>query len=388
MKILYDHQILAAQKVGGISRYFCEIISGLHEIEDLTFDLALKYSNNEYINPDILPRNIEKNRSAYEDYFHGLDFKGKWALYKIWRNIRKPLDLDDANKRLSIEALQAQDFDIFHPTYYDDYFLPYLGAKPFVLTVYDMIHELYPEYFSLSDQTSIRKRKLAEKSNKIIAISEHTKRDLIQIFDIPSEKIQVIHLASSIESSLQSDIKTLALPEKYLLFVGTRTGYKNFYFLVNGLRSILENDQSLHIVCAGSSFNKNELAFFEQQGILDRVHSYQVNDEELKEIYKCALVFIFPSLYEGFGLPVLEAFACGCPTVLSNVSSLPEIGGDAALYFEPKDMKSMQNVVSQVLYDDQLRADLIRRGSKQAQNFSWKRTNYETVAVYRHVSKS
>ena len=362
MKILYDHQVFEVQKIGGISRYFCEIIESLGKTGAVKVDLALKYSENEYLKNSGFSKEIESNPGNYENFLGGREFKGKWSLYELRNKLRSPIDLNAVNKRMSIAALQRQDFDIFHPTYYDDYFLPYIGAKPFVLTVYDMIHEIYPEYFNLADLTSERKRKLAQKATKVIAISERTKKDLVQFCDIPAEKVEVVHLANSMNSHFDAKISLLALPARYVLFVGSRSVYKNFYFFINGIRAILATDPTLHVVCTGSSFNKNERVFFDQHGLTGRIHCYAASDAELEVLYKQAIVFIFPSLYEGFGLPVLEAFGSSCPVVLSNTGSLPEVGGDGAIYFEPKDAHSLQTAISAVLYSGKTRADLIESG--------------------------
>ena len=386
MKILYDHQIFEQQKFGGISRYFCEVIEGLNRFENTIVDISLKYSKNEYIGKSIFSQKINENPSAYENFIPGREFKGKWNLYALRNKIIKPVETDEVNKFLSIEALKKQDFDVFHPTYYDDYFLPYMGNKPFVLTVYDMIHEIYPECFSLADKISEKKRELAKVAHKIVAISECTKKDLIRFFGIPSEKITVTHLATSMDSAASHTALlplASALPKRYILFVGARTVYKNFYFFINSMRLLMEADPTLHIFCTGGPFNRNEKIFFETHGIANRVHQLAASDAELEVLYQRALAFVFPSLYEGFGIPVLEAFSNACPAVLANAGSLPEIGGDAAVYFEPKDAQSVHAAMSEVLYNAGRRAELVALGNQRLQQFSWHRTCLETEAVYR-----
>lgn len=386
MKILYDHQIFEQQKFGGISRYFSEVIEGLSRFENTVVDISLKYSKNEYIKKSIFSQKISDDPSAYENFIPGREFKGKWNIYALRNKIIKPVETDEVNKFLSVEALKKQDFDVFHPTYYDDYFLPYLGNKPFVLTVYDMIHEIYPECFSLADKISEKKRDLAKVAHKILAISECTKKDLIRFFGIPSEKITVTHLATSMDSAASHAIPlplASALPKRYILFVGARTVYKNFYFFINSMRLLMEVDPTLHIFCTGGPFNRNEKIFFETNGIANQVHQLAASDTELEVLYQHALAFVFPSLYEGFGIPVLEAFSNACPAVLANAGSLPEIGGDAAVYFEPKDAQSVHAAMSEVLYNAARRAELVALGNKRLQQFSWRRTCRETEAVYR-----
>lgn len=388
MKILYDHQAFEMQKFGGISRYFSELISQLDGSPTATVEVAIQYSHNEYLKNTRFGLKTQENPDSYEKFMEGREFRGKWNLYAVKKKFSKPIIAEAVNKEVAIAALQRQDFDVFHPTYYDDYFLPYIGNKPFVLTVYDMIHEIYPEYFNLTDRTSDRKRRLAQKAHKILAISECTKKDLVQFFGLPAEKIEVVHLASSMRPMATQPLRLSTpseLPMRYVLFVGSRTVYKNFFFFINSMRALLEADLGLHIVCTGAAFSKNERVFFEIHGLSDRVHYRAANDAELQTLYQQAQVFVFPSLYEGFGLPVLEAFSCDCPVVLGNAGSLPEIGGDGALYFEPKDMQSLQAAMSQALYDQSLCAELVLRGQRRLALFGWRRTCRGTEAVYRDL---
>ena len=248
-----------------------------------------------------------------------------------------------------------------------------------------MIHEIYPEYFNLADQTSKQKRELAQRAAKIIAISECTKRDLINLFDIPEQKIKVIHLANSEGINAASAQPPQGLPKKYLLFVGSRSQYKNFYFFINSITSLLEADSALHVVCAGSPFNRNEKTFFEHLGLAGRMHAYSVSDSELGVLYTQAQAFVFPSLYEGFGLPVLEAFAAKCPVVCSSSGSLPEVGERAALYFQPKDGASIRTAIRKVMSEDETRMELIERGTERLASLSWDRTAHLTGAVYQEV---
>jgi glycosyltransferase involved in cell wall biosynthesis len=281
--------------------------------------------------------------------------------------------------------LKSSAFDILHPTYYDKYFLEYT-SKPFVLTVYDMIHEIYTEYFSLQDPITKNKKILCDKASRIIAISEQTKQDLIDIFKIPEEKIDVTLLASDFGSV--SLVKPIIQREmkKYILFVGNREGYKNFYFTVIALVDILLGDKNIELLCTGRPFTKDEITFLSNFGVQDRVYNiYLNNDNELAWIYANAELFIFPSLYEGFGFPLLEAFANECPVVSSSGGSLPEVGGDAALYFNPKSTREIQDATANVLYNSATRTQLIGKGEKQLAKFTWDKCRTETVEVYKKV---
>ena len=386
MKILYDHQIFETQKVGGISRYCYELLYGLARFNDVVVELSLKHSPNEYLKNSQFSKKIEPDPDNYENFLQGREFIGKWSLFNLRKIFRRLGQAKSGNVERSIAALKKQEFDIFHPTYYDDYFLPYLGGKPFVLTVHDMIHDIYPEHFNLSDQTSIKKRNLALLATKIITVSECTKIDLIQFYGIPPDKVEVIHLACSKYAHESENVVRPAMPARFLLYVGTRSGYKNFYFFLNSIGRVLKADPTLHVVCAGTAFSDNEMAFIMQHEFAARVHSFSVTDAVLWQLYKRALALVFPSLYEGFGLPVLEAFGLDCPAILSNSGSLPEIGGEAAIYFYPKDANSIQAAISKTIYgSEQFRRNLVVRGNLRAQQFSWENTCRQTEKVYRQI---
>lgn len=367
MKILYDHQIFTTQKYGGISRYFYELIKAFETMEDVQTDIPLLISNNYYIS--------DKNYVKHMNFFKNKEFRGKHRLMLM------------LNKPNMISELKKQDFDVLHITYYNSYFLKYLGNKPFVLTVYDMIHEKFQNMFPSNDKTSLYKKILIEKASKIIAISQSTKNDLIEFFDVDPSKIEVIYLANSMV--LTETIKlTATIPKNYLLFVGSRAGYKNFDRFIYSSEKLLKENYDLSIVCAGGGqFNEYEISLFNKLNIRDKVYQYNLDDELLAHFYKNASLFIFPSLYEGFGIPVLEAFACECPLVCSNTSSLPEIAADAAEYFDPYSEASMHNAMNNVLNDSIYRQKLVDNGNKRLKLFSWEQTAIYTKKVYESVIK-
>lgn len=365
MKILYDHQIFTWQKYGGISRYFYEIIRGIDGIQDISYEVPLFVSNNHYIS--------DKKYIKYVDLLSNIHFKGKNRMFKL------------LNKTNTIFKLKHHNFDIFHPTYYDPYFLKYLNNKPFVLTVHDMIHEKFSEMFSPFDKTTKQKRLLVEKAAKIIAVSQNTKKDLMEIFGIDGTKIEVVYHGNSMFPQLNIPFG-YELPQKYLLFVGNRFIYKNFNRFITSMAELLKKDRELFVVCVGGGkFTNNEIEQFKELGISKQVLQYNVNDDVIANFYKNAIAFIFPSLYEGFGIPLLEAFACGCPVVCSNGSSLPEVADDAAYYFDPYNEESIKDAVLRILNDKDLRQELIAKGQRRLKQFSWQRTVEETIKIYKSV---
>lgn len=364
MRILYDHQIFMMQPFGGISRYFNEL---------------MQVKNNEIEINKLWPGpQIEAPKLS-------LTSRGtRFIKRKLGQEIPQINTYDTFVKN----TIEEKHYNLFHPTYYDPYFLE-LTNKPFVLTVYDMIHEVYKEYFDGNDNTSHRKRLLCDKATEIIAISENTKHDLQTIFNIPEEKIHAILLASDFDKVQPSKPHQVEGINKYILFTGLRTIYKNFYLPLIALSEILKADKDLQVLCTGYEFTESELTFFKDLGIENQVkHVYLKNDRELAWAYQNAEVFIFPSLYEGFGFPLLEAFASDCPAITSGGGSLKEIGEDAALYFNPKDCKSIQDTAYKALYDTETREELISKGRKQYKKFSWDQCRLETFEVYKKACAS
>lgn len=366
MKVLLDYQTFTYQTYGGISRYFCEIINNFGKNRLSDYDVGIKYSNNYYLQ--------ESELVKVNSFFPDRDFKGKGKIQGFF------------NQRVTVKKIKKSDFDVFHPTYYNPYFLKYLKNKPFVLTVYDMIHEKYPGEFPSNDTTAERKKLLVHKADRIIAISENTKKDILEYYgDIPEDKISVIYLANSLKpQAIDNDNKKI--PERYLLVVGNRYHYKNCLFMIESIAQLLREDKTLFLICSGGgNLIEYEKNLFRRLGISDKVLYYPANNEMLIKLYSHALAFIFPSLYEGFGIPALEAMDCGSPAILSNTSSLPEVGGNAAHYFDPQDAASILKAVSEVIYDKELRNSLITKGYEQAGKFTWKKTAEETVRLYRSL---
>jgi len=363
MKILYDHQMFTEQRFGGISRYFFELIRNMKPDSDVTTSLLV--SDNYYVSTtDDVP---------HTRFLPSKCFRGKIRLMTV------------LNKIMSTLKLKRQSYDVFHPTYYDPYFLKHIGDKPFVLTVLDMIHEKMSDQIHGRNQVSINKKLLVDKATKIIAISENTKRDLVEIFGVDESKVEVVYLGYSMEPG---DDVTIDAPENYILFVGSRHGYKNFDRFILGIKDILRDTPDLSLACVGGgAFNYTEVQLFRQLGIEEKVVQRNLTDEVLAQFYKNALLFVFPSLYEGFGIPVLESFACGCPLVCSNTSSLPEIAGKAAEYFDPDSEASIESAVRKVLDSTELREAMIGRGKEQLKKFSWEKTAEQTLKVYESVVK-
>ncbi len=368
MKILYDHQSFSGAKYGGVARYFYDLMHNLKHQQGVDVSLALKFSNNDYLkNGDI------KNVTPF-DFFVGY--------------VKTNMLFSQINRFNSVIQLATQDFDVFHPTYFKDYFLPFLGKKPFVITHHDLIPEKFPEkYAGLDGFSKLQKQKILDKAAKVIAVSENTKQDLLEVFTIAPEKIEVIYHSTHFATYKPAEDFDIATPKKYLLYIGNRENYKNFTFFVQSIASILKKDGDLYLVCGGNGkFTETEQSLFAQLGIRKKlIHQEIANDDVLYRLYQKATAFVYPSLYEGFGIPILEAFACGCPVILSKCSCFPEVAQLAALYFKADDATDIVQKVEQLLLNSELRLDLVQKGYHRLKSFSPEITAQKTLEVYKSV---
>lgn len=396
MKILYDTQCFNTQKFGGISRYFCEIMKNLPNAAEIS--LPCIYSDNEYLKQANLVSLKEfKDKNSFECFLSGINFIGKKQLYSFKKRVltsiffknkfhRRNLSPIVINKQECIKALQNQDFDVFHPTYFDPYFLEYIGQKPFALTIHDMIYELYPEFFSNAEEIIKNKKLLAEKAAKIIAVSNKTKEDIVKFYGSSfADKIEIIYHGSSLKASYPASESTNFKTRfgRYFLYTGARNVYKNFLFMIESCAEFLI-EKDLKIVCSGSPFSDIEQKFFDSLNISNRVIHYFASDNELFWLYKNAIAFIFPSYYEGFGIPILEAFEAETPCLLAKSSCFPEIAEDAALYFDPKAKNEIVSAMSNVL-DKNIAGHLVEKGKERLKDFSWKKTAERTLNIYKSL---
>ena len=286
------------------------------------------------------------------------------------------------------KAINSFHPDILHETYFSwDGYCP-LGAKK-VLTVYDMIHEKYADSFEGSVGTSNPKRIAAQRADHVICISESTRQDLVNICQIPIEKTSVIYLGvEDIFSPIPQDIDSQCkLPKNYLLYVGKRDGYKNFIGFLSAFSASRYLKDNYSIVCfGGGALEPSELSSADELGLKpNQLVHYFGSDELLASIYRKAQALIYPSLYEGFGLPPLEAMASGCPVICSNTSSLPEVVGTSGEYFDPLSQKSMMEAMEGVLSTSKRREELITLGYVQASKFSWEKCAKETMREYQKL---
>lgn len=384
MKVLYDSQAFT-QKYGGISKSFCELIKNLPQ--NVQWEIAIKQSNNIHLRQLNLVPNLEQNQLYCDNFLTKKNFKGKNRLYNLCNKLLPNLPtLEHINRKYEEKLLRQGDFDIFHPTFFDDYYLSLLSKKPFVLTIHDMMPELFPQYFKQNDLQIIKKRKLVKKAAAIIAVSEKTKADIVNILGVPPEKIEVIYHGGP-EIDTRSRYEDPIIQGKYILYVGNRAGYKNFKQFIEGFALFAQELDDIKLVCTGPEFSKNELKLIQENNIRKKVIHYFANDVEIGNLYSHALTFAYPSLYEGFGMPILEAYAYGCPVFLSKCSCFPEIAGNAAIYYDTQigaqDIASKLSMIYR--YDAKERQALINVGYKQLSLYSWQKSALKLAKLYESI---
>lgn len=368
MKILFDHQAFSLQKYGGISRFLAAMIYHLSNDTQTTVKPYFGYTENVYVKEYGLQKNT----------------------FKIIRNLKSTLKerilkvaLPHLNKIGIINLLIKQDFDLFIPTYYDTYFIPYLKKKPFVFIVYDMIHERYPEYYPNSHNLIQSKKRLALRADLIIAISHNTKNDLLAAYpEIQKDKIKVVYLSHSFDilKPNKSDVG-----DKYILFVGSRARYKNWTTFIRGCVEALQIDPVLRVVCiGGGALDNTEIELLSSLNIADRVVQLTADEPTLYTYYINAQLFVFPSLYEGFGIPIVESMYSGCPVLLGDHSSFREVAQEAAYYTDVNNSNEISKAIIDILSNKELRDSLISKGIKRAEAFSWKQSAIQFEA---HISK-
>lgn len=360
-KILYDNQMFTFQRFGGVTRYFADLMYNLPAGEFVA-DMPMRYCENHYV--------TETYGHKYESIKFPKNYRIKRLIYAI------------VNNHIAKQAVKHNDYDIFHPTYFSPYFLKAIKnrQKPFVLTIHDMTFERYPQDVLIYDRTIPHKKRLVAEADHIIAVSENTKRDIVEILGTDPTKISVVHHGyRAIAEPAQQ------LFNRYVLYVGERKGYKNFLPWLSAIRPLFNLDPELKIVCTGSPFTHSEQKLFARWNISDRLLHISANDAQMASLYRHALCFAFPSHYEGFGIPILEAFANGCPVCLSNASCFPEVAGDAAMFFNPNDAQSMQDSLKELLVSSTLREELKKKGALRSKDFSLERMVAQTCDVYRKL---
>lgn len=279
--------------------------------------------------------------------------------------------------------------DICHPTYYEVCSREPASALPgpMVLTVYDFIVQRMPHIFSTASDLIAIQRAAIEAADRIICISESTLRDLEEFYPGRASRATVVPLASGLEP--RDAILSPEPPAPYFLFVGSRTGYKNFHLTLHALAALSGEAGEIPLVVIGQKrLDRHEMALIDSLGLEGRVRFERCDDDNrLAGWYRESLALLYPSSYEGFGIPVLEAMQCGTVAIAARATSIPEVAGDAAILVPAEDVAALAEAMQQVADQPALRSRLIEAGHRQAARFHWDRTARETVAVYESMGR-
>lgn len=364
IKVLFDHQKFSTQRYGGITRYFANIIEGIKTEQDFSYQIGCLYSPNFYIRNESIFLNNAFGRRLFDSRLRN-------RIYSV-------------NQKYCERLLKGGNFDVFHPTYYDSYFIG-RTKKPVVVTIHDMTHERFPEYFWAQDTLTRNKRLNIEAADKIIAISETTKADLLTYSNVDPSKIEVIY--HGIETELPAVIEDVPeMPSSYFLYVGDRSGYKNFYRFLDAFKKLSEKYKDIHVILAGGgALARADREVISRLRLQDRIKHLHVSDGQLNYLYKNSIAFVYPSLHEGFGLGILEAFRVGCPVILSDTPCFREIGADAVNFFDTYDVDSQLASMEKLLTEDGYRSELIERGYKRLLDFELKTSLNQTYNVYKSL---
>jgi glycosyltransferase involved in cell wall biosynthesis len=363
LHICFDPQIFAQQDYGGVSRYFCETAIRLAAAPDTEVSVLAFGHVNAHV-ADV-PRRIVVGR----------------RLPMLPQPALRPLSR--FNQLLARAWLGRRPADIVHETYYSGMRTAKPGV-PTVVTVFDMIHEKFPDYAPRTRRIADEKRAAIQRADHLICISENTRRDLEQLYGIGRSRASVVRLGFAFKNASGLGDERSPISEPYILYVGKRGGYKDFASL---LRAYAANASLMHrfaLVCFGDApFSAPEQALMTELGVTPgRVFHRGGNDALLATHYRHAALFVYPSRYEGFGMPPLEAMSQGCPVVCSNAASLPEVVGDAAEMFEAGNPEALRAAIESVLDSPHRAAVLRESGRRRAGEFSWETCARQTRQVY------
>ena len=363
IKVAFDHQIFAIQRHGGISRYFSRLLDFLPGQQVTARALAPLHVNS-YIDAET-PRRVWGRRLPDG---------------RIARRIAR--DVDGVLQRPLTYLFTP---DIVHETYYASKRTAPRRCRV-ALTVYDMIHELFPDLFP-NDDTVVRKADAIGRADHIFCISQNTRDDLIRFFPEAADRTSVTLLGFDNAPDLPNT-STRAMTRPYILFVGGRHGYKNFSALLEAYAGSPALRGGFDLLCIGGGpLLPPETEAIGKAGLQASVRHETVDDATLHRRYRDAALFVYPSLYEGFGIPPLEAMSADCPVVAMNASSIPEVCGDAAEYAVPGDPTSLLKAMENVIGDERRANELRAAGRARLACFSWQRCAEQTARCYRALAR-
>jgi glycosyltransferase involved in cell wall biosynthesis len=360
--VAYDPQIFLMQKRGGISRYFVELIKAFQENPDLG------------INPVLINYKVVNEYAISE--LQELGARDCSGTLQPWRELFLSL----------VKPADDNNWDVVHHTFYQKNFLKKYRAHVQAVTLYDMIPEITNARGRFGNP-HLAKETYLKKCDLIFSISNSASADAKRIYGISNFQTHLTYLAHSQAFTLEKEIQSVR-DSRYILFVGNRDGYKQGNLLIEAFAELTDLEDLRLIFVGGGQFSESEEKLISKLKLTGRVSHENASDSELNELYRQAELYVMPSQYEGFGIPALEAMAVNCPVLLSNTSSLPEVGGDAARYFTAGNKHSLAGEIRGIVANCDVRKSMVEAGKIQVGSFSWEKCAQETANAYQNALKT
>lgn len=368
MRILFDHQAFSLQNTGGISRYFYELIKYLNSIEDVRTETLLGFSSTMWPIWEASQPNGKVIHWGKRLFSAGMP---TYVLNELLLNVR---------------SVGMGKVDIYHNTLYR--FMPAVRARRFVATHHDCIQERFPELFPNLPRIKAAKRRMFQQADLVFCNSESSRADLEYFYGVEPGRCKVIHHAVS--PMVRSETGKAELSQRvrrpFLLYVGVRADYKNFKgFLSAFAEAKLHTDYDMMVI-GGGPFSDDELQLVRSFNLQSAVISVPfASPDMLAEAYSSARLFVYPSLYEGFGLPPLEAMLMGTPALVAACPATLEVCRDAAIFFDPLNQSDFVTKLKSALENETMRQEKVEIGLKLVQRYKWSRTAEQALAAYRSI---
>jgi glycosyltransferase involved in cell wall biosynthesis len=369
--VFMDEQAFLMQKAGGISRYFCMLAEELSRTQRIHVHLFGGISANLHLHEISANPFLHPTRCRRRDRWRINSLLAR--ISRVWR--RRTFDMV---RRRFLKV-------IYHPSFYE--VDPWIAARAdaTAVTFFDMIPEWLAQQAPIERPSELldQKRAAANQAQAIIAISHATRADILKFYPELRTPIAVTHLASRLDlvGKSRGTVSATRFPKRYFLMVGNRHGYKNGMTVLRAFAKLATHTDVELIAFGGEPFSADEQAVLQENQAATRWRQVGGDDQLLAAYYGHAIGLVYPSSYEGFGLPILEAMQTGCPVITASNSSLPEVGGDAAIYVNPNNLAELAGAMSRLLESEDYRKDMIMRGRKQAARFSWEETARLTLAT-------
>ena len=363
MQVFFDYQTFTTTQYNGISRYFVELAARLSVYPDVKVKV---------VSPIIRSLFLGEQRSRVPTV--GIDLS---HVKRLPAKVVRPIDAVLFNSYVKFDVP-----DIVHETAYGRKKTVPKSAR-MVTTIHDTIPDRFPNIFVNNKKHRAAIQNALNRADRVICVSQSTRRDVQELYEVDPSRLSVVMLGSSLAPSPDGPLD-IGMP--YFLHVGARYEYKNFTGLIKafGDARLFRTHKLVsftRLPFEAMDFNAMDSAGVPRESVV-RVGG---DDRMLARYYAGAEALVFPSLYEGFGIPLVEAMHCGCPIISSNTSSLPEVAGDAALYCDPRDIRSISEAMVQVASSPAMKSLLIAKGQARAPSLSWARCAAETYAIYKDL---